>query len=68
MKNISELLESFIKTYNERKSMNYEDLRDLIAQVDNKKLVDQFIEVYVKKEQLNFIHLRGLENYIENQQ
>ena len=45
--------------------MNYSDLRDIIAQVHNKKLVHQFIEVYENKEQLNFIHLRSLENYIE---
>ena len=65
MKDIHELLESLVQTYNERKPMKYEDLRDIIAQVDNKKLVHQFIEVYENKEQLNFIHLRSLENYIE---
>ena len=65
MKDIHELLESLVQTYNERKPMNYSDLRDIIAQVHNKKLVHQFIEVYENKEQLNFIHLRSLENYIE---
>lgn len=66
MKDIHELFESVVTSYNNRELLKYEDLRDIIAKVDNKKLVHQFIEVYENKEQLNFIHLRSLENYIEH--
>jgi hypothetical protein len=66
MKDIHELFESVVTSYNNRELLNYEDLRDIIAQVQNKKLVEQFVKIYQDKEQINFIHLRDLETYINN--
>lgn len=66
MKDIHELFESVVTSYNNRELMKYEDLRDIIAKVENKKLVEQFIEIYQNKEQLNFIHLREFEIYLNN--
>ena len=66
MRDIHELFESVVTSYNNRELMKYEDLRDIIAKVDNKKLVEQFIQIYQDKEQINFIHLRDLETYINN--
>ncbi len=67
MKDIHELFESVVTSYNNRELLNYEDLRDIIAQVQNKKLVEQFVKIYQDKEQINFIHLRDFEFYINNE-
>ena len=66
MRDIHELFESVVTSYNNRELMKYEDLRDIIAKVDNKKLVEQFIQIYQDKEQINFIHLREFEMYLNN--
>ena len=66
MKDIHELFESVVTSYNNRELLKYEDLRDIIAKVDNKKLVEQFIQIYQDKEQINFIHLREFEMYLNN--
>jgi len=66
MKDIHELFESVVTSYNNRELLNYSDLRDIIAKVENKKLVEQFIEIYQNKEQINFIHLREFEMYLNN--
>ena len=66
MRDIHELFESVVTSYNNRELIKYEDLRDIIAKVENKKLVEQFIEVYQNKEQINFIHLREFEMYLNN--
>ena len=66
MRDIHELFESVVTSYNNRELLKYEDLRDIIAKVENKKLVEQFIEVYQNKEQINFIHLREFEMYLNN--
>lgn len=66
MKDLHELFESVVTSYNNRELLKYEDLRDIIAKVENKKLVEQFIEVYQDKEQINFIHLREFEMYLNN--
>ena len=66
MKDLHELFESVVTSYNNRELLKYEDLRDIIAKVDNKKLVEQFIDVYQNKEQINFIHLREFEMYLNN--
>ena len=66
MKDLHELFESVVTSYNNRELMKYEDLRDIIAKVDNKKLVEQFIQIYQDKEQINFIHLREFEMYLNN--
>ena len=66
IKDIHELFESVVTSYNKRELLNYSDLRDIIAKVENKKLVEQFIEIYQNKEQINFIHLREFEMYLNN--
>ena len=66
MKDIHELFESVVNTYNKRELLNYEDLRDIIAQVENKKLIEQFVKIYQDKKQINFIHLREFEMYLNN--
>ena len=66
MRDIHELFESVVTSYNNRELMKYEDLRDIIAKVENKKLVEQFIQIYQDKEQINFIHLREFEMYLNN--
>ena len=66
MKDIHELFESVVNTYNKRELLSWSDLRDIIAQVHNKKLVEQFVKIYQDKEQINFIHLRDFEFYINN--
>lgn len=67
MKDIHEIFESVVNTYNNRELLSWSDLRDIIAQVDNKKLVEQFVKIYQDKEQINFIHLRDFEFYINNE-
>lgn len=66
MRNLHELFESVVTSYNNRELIKYEDLRDIIAKVENKKLVEQFIQIYQDKEQINFIHLREFEMYLNN--
>lgn len=66
MRNLHELFESVVTSYNNRELLNYSDLRDIIAKVENKKLVEQFIQIYQDKEQINFIHLREFEMYLNN--
>jgi len=66
MKDLHKLFESVVTSYNNRELLNYEDLRDIIAKVENKKLVEQFIQIYQDKEQINFIHLREFEMYLNN--
>ena len=66
MKDLHELFESVVTSYNNRELLNYSDLRDIIAKVENKKLVEQFIQIYQDKEQINFIHLREFEMYLNN--
>jgi len=68
MRDLHELFESVVTSYNNRELLSWSDLRDIIAQVDNKKLVEQFVKIYQDKEQINFIHLRDFEFYINNLQ
>lgn len=64
MRNLKEIFESVVKSYNNKEVLNFTDLRDLDEKLKGTDLVKSFIETYNNKEQINFVQLRELENLI----
>jgi len=61
MRNLKEVLESVIESYNNRLSINFVDLRDLEKEFTCTDAINNLIDVFNKNEKLNFTHVRDIE-------
>jgi hypothetical protein len=68
MRNLKQIFDSIVKSYNKNETINFFDLNHLGLVIENTELMDSITKSYNKKESINFIDIRGIEKCIEEEE
>ena len=65
MRNLSQTLQSIIKSFNNNERINFIDLRELDALLNDRVLFQSFVDGHNNNEKVDFFHLQKLEELIK---